>query len=87
MDGKRMLRIMAVIVLLGFLVSVAAYAATATTYAKGQKVQVLWKGTWYASTILEVGADANAGKYKIHYDGWGNEWDEWVTPDRIKPVK
>ena len=55
--------------LLGFLLSVAAYAATATTYAKGQKVQVLWKGAWYASTILEVGADTNAGKYKIHYDG------------------
>lgn len=23
-------------------------------------------------------------QYKIHYDGWGSEWDEWVGPIRIK---
>lgn len=52
-------------------------------YAKAQKVQVEWKGKWYASTILEVGSGSSAGKYKIHYDGWGDEWDEWVAPNRI----
>ena len=52
-----------------------------SSYAVGDKVQVLWKGTWYKSSVLEVGKD---GKFKIHYDGWGAEWDEWVTPDRMK---
>lgn len=88
MSKNRMLKTIALIVLLSFLVTVsAAIAASATTYTKGQKVQVEWKGKWYASTILEVGTDANAGKYKIHYDGWGSEWDEWVGPSRMKPTK
>lgn len=52
-----------------------------SSYVVGDKVQVLWKGTWYKSTILETNRE---GKYKIHYDGWGAQWDEWVTPDRMK---
>jgi len=55
----------------------------AIKYTKDQKVQVEWKGKWYASTILEVGTGDKAGKYKIHYDGWGNEWDEWAGSERI----
>ena len=46
----------------------------------GEKVNVIWNGTWYKSTILEI----KNGKFKVHYDGWGSEWDEWVTSDRIK---
>jgi hypothetical protein len=49
-------------------------------WKKGDKVNVEWKGDWYTATILETGE----GKYKIHYDGWGDEWDEWVTSSRMK---
>jgi len=55
----------------------------AIKYKGNQKVQVEWKGKWYAATILQVGTGAQANKYKIHYDGWGAEWDEWVGPERI----
>lgn len=47
---------------------------------KGDRVQVSWKGTWYQATIIEVAGE----KYKIHYDGYGTEWDEWVSLDRMK---
>ena len=24
------------------------------------------------------------GKYKVHYDGWEDRWDEWVTRSRVR---
>ena len=50
-------------------------------WKKGDKIQVEWKGTWYAASVL----DTKDGKYQIHYDGWGNEYDEWVVPARTRP--
>ena len=47
---------------------------------KGDIIQVLWNDKWFKAQILEVGN----GKYKIHYDGYGSEWDEWVTLNRMK---
>ena len=47
---------------------------------KGAKVKVEWKKTWWAATVLEVEGDFAL----IHYDGYGPEWDEWVTEKRVK---
>lgn len=49
-------------------------------WAVGALIEVNWKGSWYKASIL----DARDGKYKIHYDGYGPEWDEWVTPGRMR---
>ena len=51
-------------------------------YAIGTAVQVLWPddGVWYDAKILE----GKLGIHRIHYDGYGDEWDEWVGPDRIR---
>lgn len=46
----------------------------------GQRVQVSWKNSWYDATII----DARNNQYYIHYEGYGNSFDEWVTPDRIR---
>jgi len=46
----------------------------------GNKAEVLWKGTWYPATVKKVKGD----QCYIHYAGYGNNWDEWVGPDRIK---
>lgn len=43
-------------------------------------VQVLWKGKWYPASVIAVGQ----GQWRVHYDGYGAEWDEWVGPGRIK---
>jgi hypothetical protein len=48
--------------------------------AVGEKIQVSWSGVWYAATVLELGE----GTYKIRYDGWSSDWDEWVGPGRIR---
>ena len=50
------------------------------TYKKGEKVEVLWGKKWYKSTVLEV----KDKKYKIHYEGWGDNFDEWVTAEKMK---
>jgi hypothetical protein len=55
--------------------------AAGETYAVGDRIQVTWKGKLYPAVILSVEGD---GRYKIHYEGYGNEWDEVVGLDRIK---
>ena len=49
-------------------------------WAVGSPIDVLWKRSWYRATILAV----RPGAYRIHYDGYGPEWDEWVTPSRMR---
>jgi hypothetical protein len=51
-----------------------------SNYKVGANVQVLWKNKYYPATIT----NANGTQYFIHYDGYGNDWDEWITADRIK---
>ena len=58
----------------------AATSSANKTYVKGDKVEILWKSTWYKGSILEVKED----EYKVHYDGWASSYDEWVTSDKLK---
>lgn len=47
----------------------------------GTRVEVNWKGKWWPAYAL-----ANqAGQTRVHYAGFGNDWDEWVGPERIRP--
>ena len=52
------------------------------TYTVGEKIEVLWSGTWYKAEILE----SKAGQFKIHYADWASSWDEWVKPARMRRV-
>jgi hypothetical protein len=45
-----------------------------------QRLFVEWKGTWYAAEILS----SSTGSNFIRYSGYGPEWDEWVTPERMR---
>ena len=45
-----------------------------------EEVEVEEGGTWWRAQVLEV----RRGQYKIHYVGWGPEFDTWVTKDRIR---
>lgn len=51
-------------------------------YQEGDPVQVLWKGTWYNAHVLK----SKGPQSFIHYDGYDNSWDEWVGPERIRPL-
>jgi len=47
---------------------------------RGGGVEVWWENKWYAATVLKT----QGAYYYIHYKGYGDEWDEWVTRNRIK---
>lgn len=42
---------------------------------------MLYGGVWYRAEILAVDGE----KRKVHYQDFSSAFDEWVTPDRIKP--
>lgn len=46
----------------------------------GDRVEVEWKGSWFPATILERRGD----RWLIHYDRFGDEWDETVDRERIR---
>jgi hypothetical protein len=48
--------------------------------AVGDKIQVEWGGHYYPATVLAL---QEANLVRIHYEGYGPEWDEVVGPDRI----
>ncbi|HEY4119566.1 MAG TPA: hypothetical protein VGM56_16975, partial [Byssovorax sp.] len=59
----------------------AAPAAT-LDFPVGARVEVQRFGKWFPATVLV----SNAGKWKIHYEGFGAEWDEVVGTDRVRAV-
>ena len=50
-------------------------------YSVGDHVYVEWEGQDYPAVII---AATSPTKYKVHYDGYDNVWDEIVVRDRIK---
>ena len=52
-------------------------------FAKGTKVDVLWKKHWYPATVLQ----AKDGVHLIHYTDYDSKWDEWVPSRRIREPK
>ncbi|MBK7580506.1 MAG: hypothetical protein IPI67_09905 [Myxococcales bacterium] len=55
-------------------------AVTPIRAARSRTVEVLWGGQWWAAEVMET----RAGLSRIHYTGWGNEWDEWVGQERLR---
>jgi hypothetical protein len=59
----------------------APSSSPAVGFRAGERVRVEWHGSIYLATILEVlGPD----RYRVHYDGFGNEWDENVGLNRLQ---
>jgi hypothetical protein len=48
-------------------------------FALNESVFVEWKGSWWPAKITKH----NIGSYRIHYDGYGPEWDEDVPGSRV----
>lgn len=46
----------------------------------GEACEASWNNSWYWVRILKV----DGGRYFIHWDGYGDEKDEWVTRDRLR---
>jgi hypothetical protein len=67
------------VILLSFLF-LTSYAQD---YQVGSKVQARWGGYWRKGTIVEIKKD----KYKVHYDGYGVGYDQWLTKDDFRKEK
>lgn len=55
-----------------------------TDIPRGSRVRVLWAedDEWYRGTVLA----SRFGMHKIHYDGYSNDWDEWIPSDVIEQL-
>ena len=51
------------------------------TWETKDEVDVEWRGRWWPATVLER---KTSGRYLVHYDGYGSDWDEVVGPERIR---
>lgn len=54
-----------------------------SNYHVGQHVMAYWKNSWYPAVIIEESRH-DQGKFKIHYEGYGSDWDEWLWTDRLR---
>ena len=52
-----------------------------TSLAVGQIVQVQWGGGWYPADIVAAESD---GRFRVHYRGWSDDWNETVPRARIQ---
>lgn len=51
-------------------------------YSAGERVFIYWGSAWYPGNILSVERDQT---YKVHYEGWSNNFDEVVGLNRLRP--
>ena len=59
-------------------------AGCGRTYREGDEVMVEWEGKEYPAVIL---AAEGPTKFKVHYDGYDDAWDEVVPKARIKSFR
>jgi hypothetical protein len=63
------------------LVAAASLPACKRSYGVGDHVMVQWEENVYPAVIKEAPGPA---KFKVHYDGYADIWDEEVPRNRIK---
>jgi hypothetical protein len=60
----------------------ALQAAQTNVYKIGDRVRVEWHGTMYPAQIVGI---VGQERYRIHFEGYGAEWDDTVGLARIQP--
>lgn len=58
----------------------SASAGAQSEYKVGDRIRVRWRGSIYTAIVQTVVAQ---DRFLVHYDGYGNEWDETVPIERI----
>ena len=49
----------------------------------GERIEALSEGSWYKGIVLE----ARDGEFRVHYYGYEEDEDEWVTASQLRPAK
>jgi hypothetical protein len=52
-----------------------------SAWQRDQDVDVEWRGSWYPAIVL---GRRGVGRFLVHYEGHGEEWDEVVAASRIR---
>ena len=52
-----------------------------TSFNVGDQAEAYWGSSWYPVSVIATKGD----HCLIHYDGYGDNWNEWVPPNRIRP--
>ncbi len=60
----------------------ALQAAQTNVHKIGDRVRVEWHGQMYPALITGI---VGQERYRVHYEGYGPEWDETVGLARIQP--
>lgn len=66
-----------------FILLLLPFSLFAQSYAKGDKVEVLWHGSWYKADIEQI---MKEGYYKVHFMGYWASREETVPKDRIRNI-
>jgi hypothetical protein len=61
---------------------IAVEAAKNNKYKIGDRVSVEFHRHHYPAVVVGI---VGPERYRVHYEGYGNEWDENVGPERIRP--
>jgi hypothetical protein len=56
------------------------YRNEADEFRTGTNVEVNWQGRWYPAKILKD----QQGRHLVHYSGYDDSWNEWVSDHRIR---
>ena len=51
--------------------------------ADAEKVEILWGGQWFPGHVVK----RDGARTLIHYNGWADSWNEWVTAEKLRPGK
>jgi hypothetical protein len=57
--------------------------ALSSSTATGEKVEIFWGNKWWPGVVVK----REGQRAFVHYDGWSDSFNEWVTPDRVRPGK
>ena len=77
----RAARVFSILFALVLTLALLTLSACKRQYGVGDQVQVEWEGGVYPAVIIEA---AGPTKYKVHYEGFDEIWDEVVPRSRIK---
>lgn len=59
----------------------AVEAAKTNKFKIGDRVKAEWHGHQYNAVVVGI---VGPERYRVHYDGYGNEWDENVGRERLR---
>ncbi len=59
----------------------AVEAAKTNKFKIGDRVRAEWHAHTYNAVIVGI---VGPGRYRLHYEGYGNEWDENVGRERLR---